>query len=80
MKYLNCLMSHYEKNLSHVQNALSSCDPSAKLKFKTGLQLEIHEVCMDINVTTVTRTVLMLNLFLLHCLILNNVHSDSACI
>jgi hypothetical protein len=37
MKYLNCLMSHYEKNLSHVQKTLSSCDPSAKLKFKTGL-------------------------------------------
>jgi hypothetical protein len=28
MKYLNCLMSYSEKNLSHVQNALSSCDPS----------------------------------------------------
>jgi len=37
MKYLNFLMSHYEKNLSHVQKTLSSCDPSAKLKFKTGL-------------------------------------------
>jgi hypothetical protein len=37
MKYLNCLMSHYETNLSHVQKTLSSCDPSAKLKFKTGL-------------------------------------------
>jgi len=37
MKYLNCLISHYEKNLSHVQKTLSSCDPSAKLKFKTVL-------------------------------------------
>jgi len=37
MKHLNCLMPHYEKNLSRVQKTLSSCDPSAKLKFKTGL-------------------------------------------
>jgi hypothetical protein len=36
MKYLNCLMSHYEKNLSHVQKTPSSCDPSAKLKLKQG--------------------------------------------
>jgi hypothetical protein len=34
MKHLNCLMSHYEMNLSYVQNTISSCDPTAKLKFK----------------------------------------------
>jgi hypothetical protein len=34
MKYLNYLMLHYEMNLSYVQNIVSSCDPTAKLKFK----------------------------------------------
>jgi hypothetical protein len=46
MKYLSCLMSHYETNLSSAQNVISSCDPTARLNVK---RIILSDVC-DLHV------------------------------